>query len=166
MGNAVYIFRIKSMPFELKGSIKGTGKNEWRQLRGVHYLIHKDDFNGYAKWEHYFENYLTENIAVLPSNVQTLKPKTSKTYAKLSKEKMDGTEDLFVPKTASVNHTPPSDVDEIRKFCVRYGMKFEVEKPKNRLIVRTGNSNMLISNYLDAQGFKYILGEACWVRSY
>ena len=145
MGNAVYVFRNNSMPFELKGSINGTGRTEWRELNGAHHLRHQDNVHGYPKWEGRFDSYFRKNLGISPG-----KPPVHKSHA----------------STISAQAPLPPDVDIIRKFCVRYGMRFDVDSARRRLIVRTSNSNSVVSEYLNSQAFTYATADACWFRSY
>lgn len=145
MGNAVYVFRNNSMPFELKGSINGTGRTEWRELDGAHHLRHQDNVHSYSRWEDRFDRYLAKNVGISPGKVPVHKSHAS---------------------TISAQSPLPPDVDIIRKFCVRYGMRFDVDSARRRLIVRTGNSNSVVSEHLNSQAFTYATADACWFRHY
>lgn len=166
MGNAVYVFRNDSMPFELKGSINGTGRTEWRELKGAHHLRHQDNVHGYQKWEGRFDSYFRKNVGISPGKPLEHKPHASTTTAQLTKEEIVEFGAFSAVKAASNQAPLPSDVDTIRKFCVRYGMRFDVDSARRRLIVHTGNSNSIVSEYPNSQAFAYSTADACWFRSY
>lgn len=150
MGNAVYVFRNDSMPFELKGSINGTGRTEWRELKGAHHLRHQDNVHGYPKWEGRFNSYFRKNLGISPG-----KAPEHKTHAASQAVKDGGAQ------------TPlPTDIDSIRKFCVRFGMKLETDTTRRHLIIRTASSAPIVTEYLNLQAFTYSSTDAYWIRKY
>lgn len=103
MGNAVYIFHNHkdSMPFELRGTIRGTGKTEWRELPGAHHLRHQDNVHNHSRWETRFDSYLSKKVGITPGRTPMLQ----------------------VASTEKATTAPlPADADAIRKFCARYGI--------------------------------------------
>lgn len=166
MGNAVYIFRHDSMPFELKGRINGTGRKEWRELNGAHYLSHQDNIHHYLKWESRFESYFKNNLGILPGKAPEHKSHATVKSGHYSKEEMVDFSSFQEIQKARAQAPLPADIDSIRKFCLRYGMKLETDTTRRLIIVRTASSSPLVTEYLTAQAFTNSSADACWMRSY
>lgn len=154
------------MPFELKGRINGTGRKEWRELNGAHYLSHQDNIHHYLKWESRFESYFKNNLGILPGKAPEHKSHATVKSGHYSKEEMVDFSSFQEIQKARAQAPLPADIDSIRKFCLRYGMKLETDTTRRLIIVRTASSSPLVTEYLTAQAFTNSSADACWMRSY
>jgi hypothetical protein len=143
-GNAVYLFHRDHLPFELKGTISGTGKREWQGLPHVHYLRHDDNVHGSPRWEGRFKEFLARSLKVQPD------------------------EDASAPSPGRVMREPEAQrsgrtqFEEIRKFCAKRGIPVSVSQDEHLFVVRTGSTNPIVANQLTAWGFAYNRRVARW----
>lgn len=143
-GNAVYVFHQDHLPFELRGTIVGTGRTAWKSLPGVHYLSHMDNGHNHGRWEQRFKEYLSQNFNIQPDTPtrRTLSPANASTIS---------VEDR-------------AEHDALRAFCAKRGVPFDVLEGGRLLVVRTGATNLVMANHLEGLGFSYNRRDARWER--
>ena len=145
-GNAVYVFHQDHLPWELKGTISGFGRRDWKELQGAHQLRHVDNVHGYGGWEDRFGDFLKRTLKIRPDG-DTAQPAT--------------------PVHAGTRQAAtPSDVDEIRAFCARRGVPFYSDIADRVLVARTGAANSSVSTHLKSWGFAYNHPKARWERRF
>lgn len=145
-GNAVYVFHQDHLPWDLAGTISGVGKRDWQELQGAHHLRHDDNVHGYGGWEDRFEEFLKRTLNIRPDE--------------------DASQPEAPVRVATRPTVAPSDLKEIRAFCARRGVPFNIDAADSMLIARIGATNSPVTTQLKTWGFTYSNPKARWERRF
>lgn len=146
-GNAAFIFKNTSLPFELGGAVSGLGKSQWKDDAEA-YLRHFD--RSHSRWEKDFEEELRRIVGVTPG------------VALVRGRAIEAPSNRPTHQPSSV----PFDVNNVRSLCARYGLAFTDERAKRRFVIHASDANKLVSQALAALGFVYDATELHWHRKF